>query len=329
MLTLDLLVGQPRAVDLLRHALTAHGRLHHAYLFAGPPGVGKRTAALALAAAIACPEAPGSGCGRCNACRHVATGTHPDVLHIVPDRSKARPEIKIEQVREELLPRLAFLPNESPSRIVLLEDADLMNPIAANALLKTLEEPPNGTRFVLTCDAPSRLPATIPSRCQVVRFVPLGEEPLVKLLVERHGFADADARAAARLAEGSPGNALAVAASGEAASQADLARRVLTNALERQGTSSVASDAWAQRTLLPGALILARQLIRDALVETSAAHAADDLVRSLARRPPADLFAAAQTLEDTRVALEGNANPQVWLEALSVRLGRVLMAVTQ
>lgn len=329
MLTLDQVVGQPRAVSLLRHALTADGRLHHAYLFAGPPGVGKRTTALALAAAIACQDAPGIGCGRCSACQRIAAGEHPDVLHIVPDRAKARPEIKIEQVREELLPRLAFLPNESPSRIVLLEDADLMNTIAANALLKTLEEPPNGTRFVLTCDAPSRLPPTIPSRCQMVRFAPLSEGALVELLTARHGFAAADARAAARLAEGSPGSALAVASSGDAATQADLARRVLAAALDRHGASPVANDAWAQRTLLPGALTLARQLIRDALVEDASVSTADEVVRSLARRSAASLLSAAQSLEDTRLALEGNANPQLWVEALVIRLGRTLHQVPQ
>src|SRR5206468_11280591 len=115
-----------------------------AYLFEGMVGVGKATTALALAQALNCERAPGQGCGACDPCRKIESGLHPDVVRVEPDGQF----IKIAQVRQ-VTARAAYRPHEGRARVVILDPADAMNLEAANALLKTLEEPPADIHFVL------------------------------------------------------------------------------------------------------------------------------------------------------------------------------------
>ncbi len=171
--------GQEAAVGLLQGVLRT-GRIPSAYLFVGPHHVGKRTTALALASALNCREAPvetADGCGACPTCRKIAAGLHPDVETVQPDGQF----IRIDQVRG-VAERLGLLPFEARKRVVVLAQAERMNPQAANAFLKTLEEPPDDTLIVLCADDPARLPETIVSRCERVRFGPLPPETARALL---------------------------------------------------------------------------------------------------------------------------------------------------
>jgi DNA polymerase III delta' subunit len=165
------LVGQDRTIDRLRRAI-ARGRVPHAYLFAGPPGAPLVDAALVLAAALNCQRVPGEGCDggddTCNACAKIAAGIHPDVVTLV--REGAGQIVPIERVREQVIARIGLPPNEADVRVFIVEEATAMAPPAANALLKTLEEPPARTLFVLCTSAPEQLLPTIRSRCQRVRF---------------------------------------------------------------------------------------------------------------------------------------------------------------
>jgi len=202
------LLGQERAVGRLRQAWRA-GRLAQAYCFAGPSGVGKRTTALALAQAVNC-LAPGAGgaeaddaCGACVACRKIGGGLHPDVVEVRPE---GKTVITIDQVRE-VTGRATLRPYEGRRPVWILDPADRMQEPAANALLKTLEEPAGASVFVLVTAAPSALLPTILSRCQVVRFDPLGEAHLREILA-RHGRTPEDAAAAAAQATGSAEHAL-------------------------------------------------------------------------------------------------------------------------
>ena len=202
-MTLDEIVGQDRAVATLRRALAA-GRLGHAYLFAGPPGVGKRSTALALALACVCAEAPGRGCGRCPECHLIGAGSHPDVF--VEDLARAQIErptathLSIEQVRR-VRSQLAMRPIRGNHKIGLIEPAERMTADAQNALLKTLEEPPGtATLILVTANADALLP-TIRSRCQRIRFTPLPTDLVERLLVAE-GVLAAAAQAASRLADG-------------------------------------------------------------------------------------------------------------------------------
>lgn len=152
----------------------AQGRVAHAYLFCGPAGCGKHTTGLALAAALNCTEAPGEGCGRCASCEKIAAGIHPDVQ--VLERQGATQIIPIETIRKQVIPQLGLPPHEGAARVFLIEEAAALPSASANALLKTLEEPPPRTHFVLCTTSPDQLLPTIRSRCQRVTFAALPAE---------------------------------------------------------------------------------------------------------------------------------------------------------
>lgn len=194
-MSFDRLLGQPTARAILERALTG-GRTHHAYRFEGPPGVGKTTAALAFAQGLVCTENT-LGCGECSACHRAVTiateaptvPLHPDVLFVgrgiypqsVVHASEAT-GISVEQIRRIVLGRLGFPPHEARSLVIVIHDADELTMSAANALLKTLEEPPPRTHFVLLTSRPARLLDTIRSRTLAVRFAPLPESVVREIL---------------------------------------------------------------------------------------------------------------------------------------------------
>jgi DNA polymerase III subunit delta' len=188
------IIGHKSIVSLLRRA-SASGRLSHAYLFDGIDSQGMMDTALALVESIFC--ASGGGCGECPACRNVASGRHPDLHLLQPDGTF----IKIDQIRE-LQKEISFRPYEARKKACIIEDADRMNPAAANAFLKTLEEPPGEALLILlTSHAEGMLP-TIISRCQHIRFRPLPMEIITAHLREG-GAEEEPARIAAALAGGS------------------------------------------------------------------------------------------------------------------------------
>jgi DNA polymerase III subunit delta' len=187
------------------------GRLAHAYLFTGPPGIGKRLFAEELAKALLC-EAPAverlEACDRCVACTQFAAGTHPD--YFVAGRPEESLELPIAVMRE-FCRNLALKPARGRGKVAILDDADDLNEEAANCFLKTLEEPPPRSVLFLVGTSPDRLLPTIVSRCQVVHFQPLAEEVVKELLLAR-GIEDATlVQRLAYLSGGSPGQALALA----------------------------------------------------------------------------------------------------------------------
>jgi len=174
---LEAIEGQAEAVELLRRALES-GRIAHAWAFIGPAGSGRKTTALAFARALVAPSG-GAAAGR------VDRGIHPDVhlLGPVPPASnpKGTPAIRIENIRE--LGRLAALkPAEAPWKVFIVDEAEAMTGAAPQAFLKTLEEPPARTVIVLVLPHARALPATVLSRCQIVRFRPRAAEGALALL---------------------------------------------------------------------------------------------------------------------------------------------------
>jgi DNA polymerase-3 subunit delta' len=187
------------------------GRLAHAYLFAGPSGVGKRLFAEELAKTLLCEgRLPDrfEACDQCPACIQVAAGTHPDLFRA------ARPAEKLEfpiEVMRELCRGLGMKAARGRGKVAIVDDADDLNEESANCFLKTLEEPPPGSLLLLIARSADRQLATILSRCQVIHFKPLPEE-LVAQLVIAHEIEDRSfAQRLARLSNGSPGQALALA----------------------------------------------------------------------------------------------------------------------
>lgn len=208
--------GQSRAITALQRAF-GDGRLHHAYLFAGPDGVGKALTGRALAMLLLC-DAPAdsAACGRCRSCTRVIADEHPDFHRVERGtKSDGKPEnqIKIAQIRT-LQRTLSFKAFEAGRRVVLIDEAERMNPATANALLKTLEEPGDDTHFVLVSAQAHLLLPTIISRCQTVRFAPLERAVVAKHLTLLLDLEPAEADLLAGLAEGSIGRGRALHASG-------------------------------------------------------------------------------------------------------------------
>ena len=205
--TLSTIRGHTLHVRLLAQ-LIASGRWGHAYLFAGPGGVGRRTVAQALLGRLACLQ-PASGhadpCGTCRSCAALNRNQHPDLTVLQRDGQF----IKIEQVRE-MTNRLRYDPVVGRIKAVIIDECDRLHEAAANALLKTLEEPPPATVFVLITAKPQALLDTIRSRCQMVRFGELSPQDVAALL-QQGGVDPLVAQAASALAAGSldQGKALA------------------------------------------------------------------------------------------------------------------------
>jgi DNA polymerase-3 subunit delta' len=219
------IIDQNRPLRILT-AFLQKGTIPHALLFTGIEGVGKEHAAVALAMACNCtqnregfdtervdihtPDLPNSQrtfttqpCGSCKSCCKIKSGHHPDIIRLKP----SGPFIKIDQIRT-LCRTLAMKPYEADMRVAIISDAQAMNPAAANALLKVLEEPPVKTILVLIAAHTSDLLPTIVSRCQHIRFNPISKINLESVLVKEHGIDAGDAIVIAAMAAGSLSSAL-------------------------------------------------------------------------------------------------------------------------
>ena len=224
-------------------ALYRAQRLHHCLLFEGPSGLGKAASAVWLAQALNCMDADESErpCGVCWSCRSIRSGEHPDVIRVGLDPERTAPIISVRQARE-IISGLALRPYHARQRLIILDPAEAMKSEAANALLKTFEEPPQDTGFVLVCESAGRLLPTVRSRSQRIRFRPV-ETPRLAAWLRAQGVGDpAEADWIARLADGCPGRALALR-EGEAQSWRDH-REALLRVLE--GGSVEARFAYAQ-----------------------------------------------------------------------------------
>ena len=179
------------------------GKLHHALLFSGIPGIGKTQMAEGLAMLLNCLESKEAPCGICLSCKKIQNRVHPDIYRIEPEEEKEA--IAIAPLRD-LQSKLHFHPLEGEAKCVLIEPAHAMTLAAANALLKILEEPPQNTYFFLISDQPYRLPATIRSRCQQWGFSPIPDSLLKNFLAKTKGEENLDK--IVRLAQGSVTRAL-------------------------------------------------------------------------------------------------------------------------
>ena len=332
-------IGHRRLVSLLSRAI-ARGTLPPSLLLAGPAGVGKRRVAAAIAETLNCLQ-PLSGveaalqgrapdqieqdaCGECASCRRIARGVHPDVLVLEPDEMGS---IKIEAARD-VIDRAGFRPFEGRRRAVIVDEADSLTDDAQSALLKTLEEPPSASVFLLVSSLPDALLPTVRSRCPRVRFGALSPSEVAEVLIRDHEYSEPDARAAAADADGSIGRALA-AESADLTEARDIARRLLEHAARVSDPSrriDAAKELAAKRGTsveernFAGACLRAlASLLRDVgllgLNADSHVLANADLegpLRALARAYDADRSLRAYTAVDEGLAaLDRNVSPKV------------------
>jgi DNA polymerase III subunit delta' len=377
--TLANLLGQPAASAFLR-GVVAGGRFANAYLFEGPAGVGKGTAALAFARALLCerragaaPVAPGlfdaraaagpaapadDACGECPGCRKAASLQHPDLRFLFPVSGEER-ELDttiaetLQQLREdplfvfryekaasirlsvtrEVLRELAFKPFEAARRVIVVRDADRMREDQYSAMLKSIEEPGASTVWVLTTARPHRLPATVRSRCQRVRFAALDESLVARVLTERAGVAANAARLLAALSGGSLARALAMREEDPAALR-DQALALLEPALRADGAAlwkavqGVTKFGRAGRETLRGMIefhaLWLRDLLRarygladEALVNRDRTAAIRSQARTLDAR---EVRRRLMVLEEILRAIEGNVTADLALFSGLARL---------
>lgn len=325
------ILGQERVLGHLRAAWKAD-RLAHAYLFLGPEGVGRESVARALAAALNCarPGEDWDACGDCPACKRMAAGTQPDFLVIRPTSQDRQPQIKIEQIRE--FRRLtAYAPMEGGWRVALIKPAEDMHPAAANALLKTLEEPPARHLLVLTAVRDADLFPTVVSRCQKLTFTPLPSALVVQELQARRDLSREDALFLTTLSGGSLGRALAL----NPEEMAQQRGQVLAD-LEKlaQGSASSVLD-WAKRLAknkqeVDFFVLLAQMWYRDLLFLHSGApgrllahqDCRPEMEQEKGRGGPKTWFAGFAALAAAHRQLQANLNPELTLDILGFRLQR-------
>jgi DNA polymerase-3 subunit delta' len=193
------LIGHEWAVDMLKKHVI-HGTMRHAYLFAGPPGLGRRTLALRFAQALNCqsPTEPGIPCGECRNCKQIAAMQHPDLTIIQADAEGGT--MKVDQIRESRRV-LTLKPYTASYRVALFLRFHEANDSASNALLKTLEEAPSYAVLILTADNPEQLLPTIISRCEVLRLRPLQVDQVQQALEDK-GFETHQSRLIAHISGG-------------------------------------------------------------------------------------------------------------------------------
>jgi len=203
----DAIRDQDTAVRMLRTVLRKK-RLAHAYLFEGPESVGKRLAAMTFAKAVNCAEPGDDPCDTCRSCTLIAGGKHPDVMTLEPTGSG---RIIHTDAIEELLASACLKPYQARYRVFIIVDAERMHISAANKFLKTLEEPPGNSLFILVSHSPDGLLPTIASRCQRVRFQLLAPHTIEEILIRDRGLSTERARAVSLLAHGQVSTAFELA----------------------------------------------------------------------------------------------------------------------
>lgn len=318
-------VGHQAVVARLRSTV-ADDRPAPAYLFCGPPGIGKRTVADAFTMELLCatPTAEGA-CGTCAQCIRVSGGTHPDV-HVVA-REEDRRDIRTEQVRE-LTRWLVLRPLMAHRKVAVLDGAETLNEHGQNALLKTLEEPPGASVLLLAAGRASLLLPTVRSRCQQVRLDPLSDADLGQFL-EREGVPRAEAALLVSRSGGSPGRALALR--GDPLGER---RSLLLDRLARLPDLSAAEVSGLAQALARGEVQPALEAVaswcRDLLGLVAGdgrpphnADAADALRAAAARTSIRGVLHQLQVVCATIDAIERNANRALALETMLLALRRL------
>jgi DNA polymerase-3 subunit delta' len=318
----------------------------------GIEGVGKRTAAMAFAMACNCVAQDADHlfkgtktqaenvhttlgqitttgpCGCCRSCRKIQSGSHPDIILVKP----SGPFIRIGQIRD-LCHILSMKPYEARVRVVIISNAQAMNPAASNALLKVLEEPPNRTILILTAMQTSDLLPTVVSRCQHIRFNPISQKNLEALLMEKQGVDPDDAKTISIMANGSYSKAISMTSSMNHLNWRDQ-RNWLINEVEFLSTKPIVSlMAFAaklskNKEVLADSLEVIKSWLRDLVIckyqpeKIVNIDLADKVKRSSKKLKTTSLLSKIHDIQSAQKNIQANANLRLTLEVLIMRLAR-------
>jgi len=317
------IIGHAKPISILQNALRKD-RLAHAYLFHGMDGIGKRTLALTFAKALNCRRGDFDACDSCLSCIKTDHRNHPDIETIEAEGQF----IRIDAVKN-LQERMKFRPMEGEKRVSILVDADRLNNAAANALLKTLEEPSPANILILVTARPYQLPITILSRCQQIRFNPIPQETVAMLLRKRFSLEESHARLLAAASGGSMGKALDLNREAYLTLKNEvldyIAKAHPDQPLQRLSFIRFLSDD--KRDILDKLDIL-RTFFRDVLIlketgrQESLMHLDRlDLLKTWAeRRSPGEILTSIQAVDQAGRLLAQNTNKTLTLEVMMFKL---------
>ena len=328
------IVDQKQPIRLLKNILL-HRTIPNALLFTGIDGIGKNTSAIAFAMACNCGGRKAADpCGRCRSCRKIQSGNHPDIIRVEP----SGPFIRINQIRD-ICDTLSLKPYEARLRIVIISDAQAMNPQAANALLKVLEEPPARTVLILTALRASDLLPTIVSRCQHIRFSPIHREKLKTFLVEKHGLNAEDAAIFLAMANGSIARVLSMIRKNSQANWICF-RNWLLNIIGLEQTESLSPQpvvillSFAERLsknkeIIHDSLEIIKTYLRDLIICKYSPEKVinKDLISKIQyasqKIATKSLLSQIEAIQTAQKDIQANTNLRLTLEVMMLRLARV------
>jgi DNA polymerase-3 subunit delta' len=344
----EAIIDQDRPIRILTTFLQ-NGAVPHALLFTGIEGVGKQSAAVSFAMACNCTghnletksewgdnrAADGhsttnqpritSPCGICRPCRKIESENHPDIIRIKPSGVF----IKIDQIRA-LCQTLAMKPYEARMRVVLISDAQTMNPAAGNALLKVLEEPPTGTILILVANHTSDLLPTIVSRCRHIRFNPISRNKIESLLVRRHGLDPENAMIIAAMAGGSFSRALHMHRSNWINRRNWLISELDSLSSESMGRLLAFGEQLAKnKDALPEALEVMKSWLRDLVIgkiypeKIIHQDLTENVHRASQKMSAASLLIKIETIQSTQNAIQAGTNLRLAMETMVLKLSRI------
>ena len=315
------IIGQEQITGHLQNAIRL-GKVSHAYIIQGEAGSGKKLLADVFATTLQCEEGGIEPCGHCQSCKQAVSGNHPDIRRVTHEKAT----IGVDDIRLQLNNDILVKPYSRPYKVYIIDEAEKMTEQAQNAMLKTIEEPPEYAIIILlTVNAKLLLP-TILSRCILLNVRPVARGQITKLLTERHGIAGFMAEVAADFADGVPGKAIAYAQSGEFVSLKDEVIKVLRrlNSMPAEEIYKRVKEWAGRKAELPDILSLMNLWYRDVLVMKSTGgkgrpvfrEEEKELLNQAEHLSYAKMEECLGAIELTRQRMNANVNLEVSLEML-------------
>ncbi len=311
--------------ELKRHFSTAlrTGNISHAYLLSGEQGSGKNMFADAFSAALLCEENGEEPCGRCKSCMQASSGNHPDILRVTHEKSV----ITVDDIREQLNSNVAVKPYASEYKVFIVDEAELMNEAAQNALLKTLEEPPEYVVILLLTESEDVLLPTIRSRCVRLNTRPLPASEVVEYLTQNYSVPDYRAATAAAFSGGNLGTAIAYITSEDSSEERTKVWNFLRN-IDDLSIPEIAQAMQVEQSEREEVLDLFSLWLRDVLVFKSTGKAKKLILqnelhtieRAAKVRSFEALESAVLAIDEARRRLKSNVNADISLEMLALKL---------